>query len=147
MIKEFVENTGQHILIYNSSCFLKYAKQNKELKIRQKSIDRLTKIVEEETKKIAKIRELTQGIDAWRSRMEAIREQYQSFAEMGETIKHLSSIPPITIDNLMYMPSLSTQHSHLVGFGKSQEEEDSIEDTIPLIETEQIENDSSITDL
>ena len=44
LIKEFVENTGQDILIYNSARFLEYAKQNKELKVSQKTIKEVEKV-------------------------------------------------------------------------------------------------------
>lgn len=38
LIKEFVDTTGQKILIYNSQRFLEYAKKNKELKVSAKTI-------------------------------------------------------------------------------------------------------------
>lgn len=44
LIKEFLENTGQDILIYDSSRFLEYAKQNKELKVSQKTIKEVEKV-------------------------------------------------------------------------------------------------------
>ena len=44
LIKEFLENTGQDILIYDSSRFLEYAKQNKELKVSQKTINEVEKV-------------------------------------------------------------------------------------------------------
>ena len=44
LIKEFVENTGQNIIIYHSGRFLEYAKKNKELKISQKTIKEVEKV-------------------------------------------------------------------------------------------------------
>lgn len=44
LIKEFTDNTGQSILIYNSSRFLEYAKLNKELKVSKKAINEVEKI-------------------------------------------------------------------------------------------------------
>lgn len=44
LLKEFMECTGQNILIYDSSRFLEYAKQNKELKVSQKTIKEVEKV-------------------------------------------------------------------------------------------------------
>lgn len=44
LIQEFFEFTGNNILIYKSSLFLKYAKQNKELTISQKTINEVEKV-------------------------------------------------------------------------------------------------------
>ena len=46
LLKEFMECTGQNILIYDSSRFLEYAKKNKELKVSQKTINEVGKIRE-----------------------------------------------------------------------------------------------------
>ena len=44
LIKEFLDGTGQGIIIYDSRKFLEYAKQNKELKVSQKTINEVSKI-------------------------------------------------------------------------------------------------------
>ena len=44
LIKEFMDCTGQNILIYDSSRFLEYAKKNKELKVSQKTINEVGKV-------------------------------------------------------------------------------------------------------
>lgn len=44
LIQEFFDFTGHNILIYSSSLFLKYAKQNKELTISQKTINEVEKV-------------------------------------------------------------------------------------------------------
>ncbi len=44
LIKEFMDCTGQNILIYDSSRFLEYAKKNKELKVSQKTINEVEKV-------------------------------------------------------------------------------------------------------
>lgn len=44
LIKEFISNTKQNILIYDSSRFLEYANKNKDLKIRHKTIKEVSKI-------------------------------------------------------------------------------------------------------
>lgn len=44
LIQEFYDFTGHNILIYKSSLFLKYAKQNKELVISQKTINEVSKV-------------------------------------------------------------------------------------------------------
>lgn len=46
LLKEFMECTGQNILIYDSSRFLEYAKKNKELKVSQKTINEVSKVRE-----------------------------------------------------------------------------------------------------
>lgn len=43
LIKEFMDSTGQNILIYDSSRFLEYAKKNKDLKVSQKTINEVAK--------------------------------------------------------------------------------------------------------
>lgn len=44
LIKEFLSETGQKILIYDSKRFLEYANKNKELKVSQKTIKEVEKI-------------------------------------------------------------------------------------------------------
>ena len=44
LIKEFLSETGQKILIYDSKRFLEYANRNKELKVSQKTIKEVEKI-------------------------------------------------------------------------------------------------------
>ncbi|MBR5332031.1 MAG: DUF4935 domain-containing protein [Muribaculaceae bacterium] len=44
LIKEFSDNTGQSILIYDSGRFLDYAKRNKELKVSQKTLNEISKV-------------------------------------------------------------------------------------------------------
>lgn len=44
LIREFSDSAGQSILIYDSSRFLEYAKQNKELKVSQKTINEVEKV-------------------------------------------------------------------------------------------------------
>lgn len=44
LIKEFINNTGQNILIYDSSRFLEHANKNKDLKISHKTIKEVSKI-------------------------------------------------------------------------------------------------------
>lgn len=45
LIKEFAESTGQCVLIYDSSRFLEYAKQNKGVKVSRKTMDEASRAI------------------------------------------------------------------------------------------------------
>ena len=55
LIKEFTDNTGQGILIYDSGRFLEFAKRNKELKISSKTIKEVAKVKEEDLTELEKV--------------------------------------------------------------------------------------------
>ena len=54
LIKEFVDNTGQGILIYDSSRFLEYAKNNKKLSVSTKTINEVEKIKNDDVRRWCK---------------------------------------------------------------------------------------------
>lgn len=98
LIKEFKSETGQSILMYDSSYFLIYAKQNKTLKIKQKTIDSVTRFLDEHRMNLACINNTMEYINAWHLQMESIKKQFNSFYKMDETIKKLASMPTLAMD-------------------------------------------------
>lgn len=63
LIKEFFDVTGKKILIYNSQCFLEYAKSNKSPKISQKTIENIKRIAEDSKQQMQRINEIIQNIN------------------------------------------------------------------------------------
>ena len=57
LIKEFADNTGQKVMIYNALSFLEHAKENKAIRISKKTINEITKVKVGDTLRIKKISE------------------------------------------------------------------------------------------
>lgn len=94
LIKEFSDNTGQSILIYDSGRFLEYAKRNKELKVSQKTINEVEKV---------------KSIDSWWISDEMLSRIFEASKwaqEQNDLIKHCST-PYGDIPKIEYEP-LST---------------------------------------
>ena len=91
LIKEFTDNTGQSILIYDSVRFLEYAKRNKDLKVSQKTINEVEKV---------------KSIDSWwlsYKKLSMFFEPIKCLQEQNDFIKHCST-PYVDIQKLEYEP-------------------------------------------
>lgn len=97
LIQEFLDFTGRNILIYKSSLFLKYAKQNKELTISPKTINEVEKVSDENKYwsfnnlyKIPSLQEAMESISTISSMQESfksISENYGSISQLFEKTK------------------------------------------------------------
>lgn len=79
LIKEFVDDTGQCIIIYNSGRFLEYAKRNKSLAISQKMINEVEKI---------QIADITRQMDEMNRSILGIPNLYG----LGDTINNINKL-------------------------------------------------------
>lgn len=110
LIREFIDNTGQNVLIYDSGRFLEYAKRNKA-KVSPKTIREVEKVKQEDIettqrKRRAHYGNIFSGID-----FDAINEfakrlgQYStSIKRMQEQISSSIAIPTINPITLIEMP-------------------------------------------
>lgn len=108
LIKEFTDNTGQSILIYDSGRFLEYAKRNKELKVSQKTINEVEKVKSEIIRRNeqAHYGNIFSGInfDAIREFADRLGQYSASMRRMQEQISSSIAIPTINPTTLMGVP-------------------------------------------
>lgn len=111
LIREFIDSTGQNILIYDSSRFLDYAKRRNKVKVSPKTIREVEKVKQEDIETTQRNRRahysnIFSGID-----FDAINEfakrlgQYStSIRRMQEQISSSITIPTINPITLIEMP-------------------------------------------
>ena len=108
LIKEFVNNTGCDILIYDSQRFLEYAKANNDYKVSSKTI-----------KEIGKVRTLTWR--NWQAMTEAFAKLYDSldYDQQLDILQYNYTIPGIKFSE--YMKRLTGLSNRLESYKKLQE--------------------------
>ena len=134
LIQEFLDFTGRNILIYKSSLFLKYAKQNKELTISPKTINEVEKVKDESHywsfNNLYKIPSLQETM-----------ESLSTISSMQESLKSISD----NINKTVYgsIPQLleETRCSYWDGLKHS------LEKINLIVDTPQIQNLSEITNV
>lgn len=95
LIKEFTDNTGQGILIYDSGRFLEYAKRNKELKVSQKTINEVEKVKSIDRRWLSD--EILNKLMETRKSVQEYQEIYKQYSTLFDRHKSLyEPIPSIT---------------------------------------------------
>lgn len=108
LIKEFVDNTGYDILIYDSQRFLEYAKANNDYKVSSKTI-----------KEIGKVRKLRSH--NWKAMTEAFAKLYNSldYNQQLDILQYNYTVPSVKLSE--YMNSLTGLSNTLESYKKIQE--------------------------
>lgn len=108
LIREFIDSTGQNILIYDSSRFLDYAKRRNKIKVSPKTIREVEKIKQEDIETTQRSEKthyenIFRGInfDAIRELSERLGQYSASMRRMQEQISSSIAIPTINPPTLM----------------------------------------------
>ena len=111
LIREFIDSTGQNILIYDSSRFLDYAKKRNKVKVSPKTIREVEKVKQEDIETTqrsekAHYENIFRGInfDAIRELSERLGQYSASMRRMQEQISSAITIPTINTNALIGIP-------------------------------------------
>lgn len=105
LIREFIDNTGQNILIYDSSRFLDYAKRRNKIKVSPKTIREVEKVKQEDIETTqrsekAHYENIFRGInfDAIRELSERLGQYSASMRRMQEQISSSIALPTLNVE-------------------------------------------------
>lgn len=105
LIREFIDSTGQNILIYDSSRFLDYAKRRNKIKVSPKTIREVEKVKQEDIETTqrsekAHYENIFRGInfDAIRELSERLGQYSASMRRMQEQISSSIAVPTLNVE-------------------------------------------------
>lgn len=105
LIREFIDSTGQNILIYDSSRFLDYAKRRNKVKVSPKTIREVEKVKQEDIETTqrsekAHYENIFRGInfDAIRELSERLGQYSASMRRMQEQISSSIAVPTLNVE-------------------------------------------------
>lgn len=105
LIREFIDSTGQNILIYDSSRFLDYAKRRDKVKVSPKTIREVEKVKQEDIETTqrsekAHYESIFRGInfDAIRELSERLGQYSASMRRMQEQISSSIAVPTLNVE-------------------------------------------------
>ena len=105
LIREFIDSTGQNILIYDSSRFLDYAKRRNKIKVSPKTIREVEKVKQEDIETAqrsekAHYENIFRGInfDAIRELSERLGQYSASMRRMQEQISSSIAVPTLNVE-------------------------------------------------